>query len=176
VRRFDNCFSFFRLAAFGHNPRVENLAQNRTQVESVAWCPGRESYATTDTTSRCLSLVWWRECLARWRRFATSRSPLSRCGGRQHPIFAMESVVPRRRIALATTRFADATCGTIRLKLFKIGAQVRISVRRMASPFPTPMSFEQPGPRSTARLSEPSAHRRDIELMTMNDSNRRSGR
>jgi hypothetical protein len=45
-----------------------------------------------------------------------------------------------RRIALATTRFADATSGTIRLKLFKIGAQVRISVRRikfsMASAFP----------------------------------------
>ncbi len=45
-----------------------------------------------------------------------------------------------RRIALATTQFADATCGTIRLKLFKIGAQVRISVRRikfsMASAFP----------------------------------------
>jgi hypothetical protein len=36
-----------------------------------------------------------------------------------------------RRIALATTRFADATCGTIRLKLFKIGAQIRISVRRI---------------------------------------------
>ena len=31
------------------------------------WCPGRESYATTDTTNRCLSLVWWREPLARWR-------------------------------------------------------------------------------------------------------------
>ena len=45
-----------------------------------------------------------------------------------------------RRIALAKTRFADATCGTIRLKLLKIGAQVRISVRRikfsMASAFP----------------------------------------
>jgi hypothetical protein len=45
-----------------------------------------------------------------------------------------------RRIALAATSFADATCGTIRLKLFKIGAQVRISVRRikfsMASAFP----------------------------------------
>jgi hypothetical protein len=45
-----------------------------------------------------------------------------------------------RRIALATTRLADATCGTIRLKLLKIGAQVRISVRRikfsMASAFP----------------------------------------
>jgi Transposase DDE domain group 1 len=45
-----------------------------------------------------------------------------------------------RRIALAATRLADASCGTIRLKLLKIGAQVRISVRRikfsMASAFP----------------------------------------
>ena len=36
-----------------------------------------------------------------------------------------------RRIGLAGTRFAAATCGTIRLKLLKIGAQVRISVRRI---------------------------------------------
>lgn len=36
-----------------------------------------------------------------------------------------------RRIALADTAFADATCGTIRLKLLKIGALVRISVRRI---------------------------------------------
>jgi Transposase DDE domain group 1 len=37
-----------------------------------------------------------------------------------------------RRIGLAHTQFADATCGTIRLKLLKIGALVRISVRRVA--------------------------------------------
>ena len=36
-----------------------------------------------------------------------------------------------RRIALKHTRFAKATCGTIRLKLLKIGALVRISVRRI---------------------------------------------
>jgi hypothetical protein len=36
-----------------------------------------------------------------------------------------------RRIALAHTRLATATCGSIRLKLLKIGAQVRISVRRI---------------------------------------------
>jgi Transposase DDE domain group 1 len=36
-----------------------------------------------------------------------------------------------RRIGLASTRFADATCGTIRLKLLKIGALVRIAVRRI---------------------------------------------
>ena len=36
-----------------------------------------------------------------------------------------------RRIALRHTQFADATCGTIRLKLLKIGALVRRSVRRI---------------------------------------------
>jgi Transposase DDE domain group 1 len=45
-----------------------------------------------------------------------------------------------RRIGLRHSQFAAATCGTIRLKLLKIGAQVRKSVRRikvaMASAFP----------------------------------------
>jgi hypothetical protein len=36
-----------------------------------------------------------------------------------------------RRIGLSHTQFADATCGTIRLKLLKIGALVRLSVRRI---------------------------------------------
>jgi Transposase DDE domain group 1 len=36
-----------------------------------------------------------------------------------------------RRIALQHTPFRDATCGTIRLKLLKIGALVRSSVRRI---------------------------------------------
>jgi len=36
-----------------------------------------------------------------------------------------------RQIALRHTQFAEATCGTIRLKLFKIGALVRVSVRRI---------------------------------------------
>ena len=36
-----------------------------------------------------------------------------------------------RRLALQTTDLADATCGTIRRKLFKIGALVTISVRRI---------------------------------------------
>ncbi|MBV8108932.1 MAG: IS1380 family transposase [Hyphomicrobiales bacterium] len=36
-----------------------------------------------------------------------------------------------RRIGLAGTRLAAASCGTIRLKLLKIGALVRISVRRI---------------------------------------------
>jgi len=36
-----------------------------------------------------------------------------------------------RRIGLAHTQFAEASCGTIRLKLLKIGALVRVSVRRI---------------------------------------------
>ena len=36
-----------------------------------------------------------------------------------------------RRIGLHDTDFAQATCGTIRLRLLKIGALVRISVRRI---------------------------------------------
>ena len=36
-----------------------------------------------------------------------------------------------RRIGLAHTQFAEATCGTLRLALLRIGAQVRRSVRRI---------------------------------------------
>jgi len=50
-----------------------------------------------------------------------------------------------RRIGLAHTQFAQATCGTIRLKLLKIGAWVRVSVRRvtiaMASACPWQREF-----------------------------------
>ena len=45
--------------------------------------------------------------------------------------FAYVLVSALRRIGLAHTRLAAATCGTIRLKLLKIGAQVRVSVRRI---------------------------------------------
>ena len=54
--------------------------------------------------------------------------------------FAYVRLEALRRIGLRHTPFAAATCGTIRLKLLKIGAQVRRSVRRikiaMASAFP----------------------------------------
>lgn len=36
-----------------------------------------------------------------------------------------------RRIGLAGTELARAQCGTIRLKLLKIGAQITVSVRRV---------------------------------------------
>jgi hypothetical protein len=52
-----------------------------------------------------------------------------------------------RRLALQATELADATCGTIRRKLFKIGARVTISVRRikfaMASGCPYKAAFAE---------------------------------
>ena len=46
-------------------------------------------------------------------------------------LFAYVLLDALRRIGLRYTQFATATCGTIRLKLLKIGAQVRTSVRRI---------------------------------------------
>ncbi len=62
--------------------------------------------------------------------------------------FAYVLLEALRRIGLRHTQFASATCGTIRLKLLKIGAQVRKSVRRikvaMARPAPTRPSIISP--------------------------------
>jgi Transposase DDE domain group 1 len=49
-----------------------------------------------------------------------------------------------RRIGLAHSLFADATCGTIRLKLLKIGALVRVSVRRIKCHLPVPGRTNSP--------------------------------
>jgi hypothetical protein len=59
-----------------------------------------------------------------------------------------------RRIGLRHTEFAEATCGTIRLKLLKIGALVRVSVRRiklaMASSCPYQLEYALAHARLTA--------------------------
>jgi len=53
-----------------------------------------------------------------------------------------------RRIGLKRTQFAKANCATLRLRLLKIGALVRVSVRRiklaMASGFPTSANTQAP--------------------------------
>lgn len=49
--------------------------------------------------------------------------------------FAYVLIAGLRRIGLAGTEFARATCGTIRLKLLKIGALITISVRRVKVAF-----------------------------------------
>jgi hypothetical protein len=61
--------------------------------------------------------------------------------------FAYLLVDGLRRLGLKHTQLADATCGTIRLKLLKIGARVSVSVRRlyvaMASGCPYQAEFAQ---------------------------------
>jgi hypothetical protein len=51
-----------------------------------------------------------------------------------------------RRIGLAGTQFTAATCGTIRLKLLKLGAPVPVSARRIkiaiAQTYPWQDEFE----------------------------------
>jgi hypothetical protein len=60
-----------------------------------------------------------------------------------------------RRIGLKHTEFAKASCGKIRLKLLKIGALIKISVRRikvaMASGLPIKANSAPPTPYSWRR-------------------------
>jgi Transposase DDE domain group 1 len=59
-----------------------------------------------------------------------------------------------RRIALAHTQFAEATCGTIRLKLLKIGALVTISVRRIRFAMASACPYAQEWRLAAARLAQ----------------------
>jgi hypothetical protein len=71
--------------------------------------------------------------------------------------FAYVLMAALRRLALQHTEFETATCGTIRLKLLKIGARVTVSVRRikiaMASACPYQAAFAM----AHARLRAPPA-------------------
>ena len=58
-----------------------------------------------------------------------------------------------RRIGLHDTAFANATCGTIRLKLLKIGALVRISVRRIKIAMASACPAAQDWGRAAIRLA-----------------------
>ena len=62
-----------------------------------------------------------------------------------------------RRIGLAHTQFAAATCATIRLKLLKIGARVRISVRRVKIAMASAYPWQQEWALAHARLSAAAA-------------------
>jgi Transposase DDE domain group 1 len=59
-----------------------------------------------------------------------------------------------RRIALTHTQFAEATCGTIRLKLLKIGAQVTISMRRIRFAMASACPYAQEWLLAVARLAQ----------------------
>jgi hypothetical protein len=71
--------------------------------------------------------------------------------------FAYVLLCALRRIGLHHTQFANATCGTIRLKLLKIGAFVRVSVRRikfaMASSCPAAAAWGRAATRLNAAAS-----------------------
>ena len=58
-----------------------------------------------------------------------------------------------RRLGLRHTEFAEATCGTIRLKLLKIGALVRVSVRRIKLAMASGCPFQQEYALAHARLT-----------------------
>ena len=58
-----------------------------------------------------------------------------------------------RRIGLQDTKLAQATCGTIRLKLLKIGAIVRISVRRIKVAMASACPAAQDWGRAAIRLA-----------------------
>jgi Transposase DDE domain group 1 len=89
--------------------------------------------------------------------FADRTSAATVRANRLRPWFASFAYVllcALRRVALKHTQFAKANCATIRLKLIKIGALVRVSVRiklAMASSFPTSANTGSPTPGSAAR-------------------------
>ena len=58
----------------------------------------------------------------------------------------------RRRIGLAGTQLADATCESLRLKLLKIGARVKVSVRRIHISMASGHPFQQAWQLAQARL------------------------
>ena len=62
-----------------------------------------------------------------------------------------------RRIGLANTKLARASCATIRLKLFKIGALVSISVRRIRLAMNSACPFQREWALTYARLSAAAA-------------------
>jgi Transposase DDE domain group 1 len=62
-----------------------------------------------------------------------------------------------RRIALQHTQFAKATCGTIRLKLLKIGALVRTSIRRIKFAMATGCPYQRDFALAHAQLTNVAA-------------------
>ncbi len=67
--------------------------------------------------------------------------------------FAYVLLCAVRRIGLAHTQFAQATCGTIRLKLLKLAGLVRISARRIKFALATACPYADEWRRAAARLA-----------------------
>lgn len=71
--------------------------------------------------------------------------------------FAYVLIEALQRIGLAHTELANATCGTIRLKLLKIGARVTVSVRRIKIAIASACPFQSEFALAHARLRAPPA-------------------
>ncbi len=67
--------------------------------------------------------------------------------------FAYVLIEALRRLALKHTRLENATCGSIRLKLLKIGARVRVSVRRILVSMASAHPYQNEFALAHARLS-----------------------
>jgi hypothetical protein len=67
-----------------------------------------------------------------------------------------------RRLGLKGTDLASAQCGTIRVRLLKLGAQVRVSVRRVwiafSESFPAQGLFLQALANLQGAVAQPAAH------------------
>ena len=67
--------------------------------------------------------------------------------------FAYVLICAVRQVGLAHTQFAEATCGTTRLKLFKLAGLVRISARRIKFAFPSACPYADEWRLAAARLA-----------------------
>ncbi|HTR13587.1 MAG TPA: IS1380 family transposase [Roseiarcus sp.] len=67
--------------------------------------------------------------------------------------FAYLLVGALRRVGLAHTQFAEATCGTIRLKLLKLAGLVRVSARRITFAFASACPYADEWRLAAARLA-----------------------
>lgn len=139
------------------------LARNARLVEHIEadlWWAEEEAMASGKAARRFVDFQWTtRESWSRRRRVVAKAEWTQ---AKANPRFVVTSLayVPLaalRRIGLKHTQFARATCGTPRLKLLKIGALIRTSVRRvkvaMASGHPYQAEFAH----AHARLSAAAA-------------------
>ena len=69
--------------------------------------------------------------------------------------FAYVLICAVRRIGLAHTQFAEATCGTIRLRLLKLAGLVRISARRIKFALASASPYADEWRLAAARLASP---------------------
>jgi Transposase DDE domain group 1 len=132
--------------------KAERLAKGANPASSSLRCPLRQSMARCCTNGSIAPAATWKTgSRSRVRDRVGERGPnpalvanptCSRIARRQRPCariscgcwfasFAYVLLEALRRIGLRHTQFQDATCGTIRLKLLKLGARVTVSVRRI---------------------------------------------